>query len=78
LAAKEEPACQSPPLGSRTPQARFLRHHFREEDGIAFDDDGKLYVADRSNKRIQIFTPDGEYLGQCTGMAHGRAGPGRA
>jgi len=35
---------------------------------IAFDDDGKLYVADRSNKRIQIFTPDGDFLGQWTGM----------
>ena len=35
---------------------------------IAFDDDGKLYVADRSNRRIQIFTPDGEYLGEWTGM----------
>ena len=32
------------------------------------DDDGKLYVADRSNKRIQIFTPDGQYLGEWTGM----------
>ena len=30
--------------------------------------DGKLYVADRSNKRIQIFTPDGDFLGQWTGM----------
>ncbi len=29
---------------------------------------GKLYVADRSNKRIQIFSPDGEYLGLWTGM----------
>ena len=35
---------------------------------IAFDDAGKLYVGDRSNKRIQIFTPDGEYLGAWTGM----------
>ena len=35
---------------------------------IAFDDDGKLYVGDRSNKRIQIFTPEGEYLSEWTGM----------
>jgi hypothetical protein len=35
---------------------------------IAFDDAGKLYVGDRSNKRIQMFTPDGEYLGEWTGM----------
>jgi hypothetical protein len=25
-------------------------------------------VADRSNKRIQIFTPEGDFLGQWTGM----------
>jgi DNA-binding beta-propeller fold protein YncE len=41
---------------------------FHLPHSIAYDDDGKLYVADRSNKRIQIFTPDGEYLGQWTGM----------
>ena len=41
---------------------------FHLPHSIAFDDDGKLYVADRSNKRIQIFTPDGDFLGQWTGM----------
>ncbi len=41
---------------------------FHLPHSIAFDADGKLYVADRSNKRIQIFTPDGEFLGQWTGM----------
>jgi DNA-binding beta-propeller fold protein YncE len=35
---------------------------------VAFDDDGKLYVGDRSNKRIQILTPEGGYLGGWTGM----------
>ena len=35
---------------------------------IAIDPDGKLYVADRANKRIQMFSPDGDYLGQWTGM----------
>jgi len=41
---------------------------FHLPHSIAFDGDGKLYVADRSNKRIQIFTPDGEYVSQWTGM----------
>jgi DNA-binding beta-propeller fold protein YncE len=41
---------------------------FHLPHSIAFDDAGKLYVADRSNKRIQIFTPEGEFLGQWTGM----------
>jgi DNA-binding beta-propeller fold protein YncE len=41
---------------------------FHLPHSIAFDDDGKLYVADRANKRIQIFSPDGDFLGQWTGM----------
>lgn len=30
---------------------------------------GKVYVADRQNHRIQIFTPDGKYLDQWTGFS---------
>lgn len=41
---------------------------FHLPHSIAITPDGKLYVADRGNKRIQIFTPDGEFLGQWTGM----------
>ena len=41
---------------------------FHLPHSVAFDPDGKLYVADRSNKRIQIFTPEGQFLGQWTGM----------
>jgi DNA-binding beta-propeller fold protein YncE len=41
---------------------------FHLPHSIAFDSDGKLYVADRANRRIQIFTPDGAFLGQWTGM----------
>ena len=41
---------------------------FHLPHSIAFDGDGKLYVADRSNKRIQIFTPEGKFLGMWTGM----------
>jgi DNA-binding beta-propeller fold protein YncE len=41
---------------------------FHLPHSIAFDLDGKLYVADRANKRIQIFSPDGAFLGQWTGM----------
>jgi hypothetical protein len=41
---------------------------FHLPHSIAFDPDGKLYVADRANKRIQIFSPEGDFLGQWTGM----------
>ena len=36
---------------------------FHLPHSIAIGDKGELYVADRSNKRIQIFTPDGEVIG---------------
>ena len=32
--------------------------------GIAVHDDGRVFVADRENDRIQIFSPDGEFLGE--------------
>ncbi len=35
---------------------------------IAIDPDGKLYVADRANRRIKILSPEGELLGMWTGM----------
>jgi DNA-binding beta-propeller fold protein YncE len=41
---------------------------FHLPHSIAYDDSGTLYVADRANKRIQRFTPDGAYLGEWTGM----------
>jgi DNA-binding beta-propeller fold protein YncE len=41
---------------------------FHLPHSIAFNDAGKLYVADRANRRIQIFTPEGEFLGQWNGM----------
>jgi DNA-binding beta-propeller fold protein YncE len=33
---------------------------------IAMDSEGRLYVADRSNKRIQVFDQEGKYLDQMT------------
>jgi hypothetical protein len=41
---------------------------FHLPHSIAFDDAANLLVADRANRRIQIFTPDGDYLGEWTGM----------
>ncbi len=34
--------------------------------GIAVHRDGRVFVADRENDRIQIFSPDGEFLGEWT------------
>ena len=38
----------------------FLPH------GIAVHSDGRVFVCDRENDRIQIFSPDGEYLSEWT------------
>ena len=35
---------------------------------IDYDDDDKMYIADRYNNRVQIFTPKGKFLGQWTGL----------
>lgn len=35
---------------------------FNLPHGIALDDEGRVYVADRTNLRIQVFTPDGEFI----------------
>ncbi len=35
---------------------------------VALDSRGRVYVADRSNSRVQIFDPDGRYLGKWTGV----------
>jgi DNA-binding beta-propeller fold protein YncE len=41
---------------------------FHLPHSIAIDTGGKLYVADRANQRIQIFTPDGDFIGMWIGM----------
>ncbi|HZN57704.1 MAG TPA: peptidyl-alpha-hydroxyglycine alpha-amidating lyase family protein [Planctomycetota bacterium] len=42
---------------------------FHVPHGIAVDRSGTVYVADRENSRVQLFSPDGEYLREWTGLA---------
>ena len=37
--------------------------------GVWVHTDGRVFVADRENNRIQIFSPEGEFLSQWTGLA---------
>lgn len=45
---------------------------FDTPHGIALDLEGRVYVADRSNGRIQVFTPDGKFLHQWKSAELGR------
>ena len=47
-----------------TRPGQFLVPH-----GIAVAADGRVLVADRENDRIQVFTPDGEYLTEWKGLS---------
>ena len=42
---------------------------FSEPHTIAMDSQGRLFVGDRENNRIQIFSPGGEVLAIWTGLA---------
>ena len=42
---------------------------FHVPHGIAVDAQGIVFVADRENSRIQLFTPDGAYLSEWTDVA---------
>ena len=41
---------------------------FNLPHGLALGPDGLLYVADRQNNRIQIFTPEGSFVNEWTGF----------
>ena len=42
---------------------------FHIPHGIAVDSQGLVYVADRENSRLQVFSPTGEFIREWTGMA---------
>lgn len=41
---------------------------FHLPHSMAISPDGNLYVSDRANCRVQIFSPDGKFIGMWTGM----------
>ena len=41
---------------------------FHLPHSLVIDPDGKIYVCDRANRRVQVFSPDGEFITMWTGM----------
>ncbi len=41
---------------------------FHLPDSIPIDEEGLVYVCDQENSRIQVFTPDGEFITMWTNM----------
>ncbi len=41
---------------------------FNLPHGVVLDSEGRVYVADRENSRIQIFSPDGDFITEWTGV----------
>jgi DNA-binding beta-propeller fold protein YncE len=41
---------------------------FKVPHSVCLDSHGRVFVADRENSRIQIFSPDGEFVSQWTGV----------
>jgi DNA-binding beta-propeller fold protein YncE len=42
--------------------------HFHLVHSLLVDPKGKVYVCDRANRRVQIFSPEGEFITMWTGM----------
>lgn len=57
--------------GSRGPKGKpHGPSEFAAAHGIAIDGKDRIYVADRGNNRIQVFSPEGEFLAQWTGFGN--------
>src|SRR5262249_6987289 len=61
-----------------TPDGRLLHSwgepgagpgQFNLPHGLAVDREGRVFVADRENSRVQVFSPKGEFLSQITEVA---------
>ena len=60
-------------VAAYSPQGKLLREwgkkgtgdgEFRLPGSVAFGPDGLLYVPDQGNRRVQKFTPDGNFVGK--------------
>ena len=49
-------------LSAYDPEAEPIRHYRSPVHGVAIADDGLVYVADRTNNRVQVFQKDGQFV----------------
>ena len=49
-------------LPAYDPAAEPIRHYRSPVHGVAIADDGLVYVADRTNNRVQVFQKDGQFV----------------
>jgi sugar lactone lactonase YvrE len=52
----------------RTPEVGGAPGAFDLMHGIAVDSQGRIYVGDRRNSRVQVFTPDGTFIEEWPGV----------
>ena len=50
------------PLPAYDPTVEPIRHYRSPVHGVAIADDGLVYVADRTNNRVQVFRKDGQFV----------------
>src|SRR5260370_19946999 len=55
-----------PPRSTLFPYTTLFRSQFNLPHSIAVDARDNIYVADRGNRRIQVFDTDGKFLRQIT------------
>lgn len=67
------PGAATPPAGPLDTEGQGSQRFGNPVHAVKISNDGLVYVADRSNRRVQIFTPDGKYVNQ---VFINRAGPG--
>lgn len=60
----ERPAPSSPTLLPWTRVSEVLQHFASPVHDVKISDDGLVYVADRGNRRIQVFTLDGMFVAE--------------
>jgi hypothetical protein len=64
LDAEDRPARKAPAVIPWVAVSEVLQQFASPVHDVKVSDDGLVYVADRGNKRVQVFTPDGKFIAE--------------